>query len=265
MFSLDDRVAVVTGGGGVLGSAMARGLSAAGARVVVTGRTEKPLRACVDSLDGPGLAITADVLARNRLDDLRARVLEAYGRVDILVNAAGGNVAEATLQPGADVFALPEAALRQVVDLNLMGTVLPTQVFGADLAKGGGGSIINITSMAADRAITRVLGYSVAKAAVENYTKWMATELARRFGSGLRVNAISPGFFLADQNRALLTKSDGSLTERGQRIVDLTPAGRFGNPEELVGTLVWLCGDGARFVTGAVVPVDGGFSAFSGV
>lgn len=211
------------------------------------------------------MAVTADVLDRARLEALRDSVLNEYGRIDILVNAAGGNVAAATLPPGGDVFDLPEDAMRQVVDLNLLGTVLPTQLLGAELAAGGSGSIVNITSMAAERAITRVVGYSAAKAAVENYTRWMATELARRFGSALRVNAISPGFFLADQNRALLTNEDGSLTERGQRIIDLTPAGRFGEPEELIGTLVWLCGDGARFVTGAVVPVDGGFSAFSGV
>jgi NAD(P)-dependent dehydrogenase (short-subunit alcohol dehydrogenase family) len=183
----------------------------------------------------------------------------------MLVNAAGGNVPAATLAPGAAFFDLPEAALRDVFDLNLMGTLLPCQVFGATLAERKQGAILNISSMAATRVITRVVGYSAAKSAVENLTRWLAVELARRHGAGVRVNAIAPGFFVGDQNRRLLLNDDGSLTERGQLIIDHTPAGRFGEADELVATAIWLCGPGARFVTGIVVPVDGGFGSFSGV
>jgi NAD(P)-dependent dehydrogenase (short-subunit alcohol dehydrogenase family) len=250
-FGLDDRVAVVTGGTGALGSAMARGLAAAGAHVAVLAR--RPAEA------GDALALTADVMRRDELIAARDRVLERWGRVDILVNAAGGNVPGATLDPGASVFDLREEAFRDVVDLNLLGTLLPTQVFGA--AMDGDGAIVNVSSMAAQRSITRVVGYSAAKAAVENLTRWLAVELA----PGIRVNAIAPGFFIGEQNRALLLEPDGSLTERGRTIVEHTPAGRFGEADELVATLIWLCAPGARFVTGTVVPVDGGFSAFSGV
>jgi NAD(P)-dependent dehydrogenase (short-subunit alcohol dehydrogenase family) len=250
-FGLDGRVAVVTGGTGVLGSAIAAGLAAAGARVAVLAR--RPAET------GDVLALTADVLRRDELLAARDRVVERWGRVDILVNAAGGNVPGATLEPGASAFDLPEEALREVVDLNLLGTLLPTQVFGA--AMEGEGSIVNLSSMAAQRAITRVVGYSAAKAAVENVTRWLAVELA----PGIRVNAIAPGFFIGEQNRALLLEPDGTLTERGRTIIEHTPAGRFGEADELVATLIWLCGPGARFVTGTVVPVDGGFSAFTGV
>jgi NAD(P)-dependent dehydrogenase (short-subunit alcohol dehydrogenase family) len=244
-------VAVVTGGTGALGSAMAAGLAAAGARVAVLARRAPE--------DADVFALTADVLRRDELIAARDRLLDRWGRVDILVNAAGGNVPGATLDPGASVFDLREDAFRQVVDLNLAGTLLPTQVFGE--AMGGEGAIVNVSSMAATRAITRVVGYGAAKAAVENLTRWLAVELA----PAVRVNAIAPGFFIGEQNRALLLKPDGALTVRGRAIIERTPAGRFGEAEELVGTLLWLCGPGARFVTGTVVSVDGGFSAFSGV
>ncbi|MGN6359097.1 MAG: SDR family oxidoreductase, partial [Thermomicrobiales bacterium] len=206
---------------------------------------------------------------RASLEHARDTVLKEWGGIDILVNAAGGNVPAATLPDDKHVFDLPQDAFRQVFDLNLLGTLMPTQVFGEAMARPRAGephgSIVNISSMAAQRTLTRVIGYSAAKAAVDNFTRWMATELARKYGEGLRVNAIAPGFFIAEQNRALLTNPDGSLTARGQTIVAHTPAGRFGVPEELVSTLVWLCGPGAAFVNGVVVPVDGGFSAFSGV
>jgi NAD(P)-dependent dehydrogenase (short-subunit alcohol dehydrogenase family) len=250
-FGLDERVAVVTGGTGALGSAMAAGLAAAGAQVAVLARRAPE--------DADVFALTADVLRRDELIAARDRLLDRWGRVDILVNAAGGNVPGATLDPGASVFDLREDAFRQVVDLNLAGTLLPTQVFGE--AMGGEGAIVNVSSMAATRAITRVVGYGAAKAAVENLTRWLAVELA----PAVRVNAIAPGFFIGEQNRALLLKPDGALTVRGRAIIERTPAGRFGEAEELVGTLLWLCGPGARFVTGTVVSVDGGFSAFSGV
>jgi NAD(P)-dependent dehydrogenase (short-subunit alcohol dehydrogenase family) len=252
-FGLDDQVAIVTGGTGALGSAMAAGLTAAGARVAVLARRAPE----VDDSDRLGLS--ADVLRRDELIAARDRVLERWGKVDILVNAAGGNVPGATLDPGERVFDLSDEAFRDVVDLNLVGTLLPTQVFGAVMEDGG--SIVNVSSMAAARAITRVVGYSAAKAAVENLTRWLAVELA----PAIRVNAIAPGFFVGEQNRGLLLGDDGELTERGRTIVERTPARRFGEADELVGTLVWLCGPGAGFVTGAVVPVDGGFGAFAGV
>ena len=268
LFSLEGQVAVVTGGSGVLGGAMAHGLAAAGARVGILGRRQGKVEevvAAIAATGGEALALPADVLDPGQLGAVRDTVLERWGRVDILVNAAGGNVPGATLAPGQSVFDLPVAAFREVVDLNLLGTLLPCQVFGAAMAAAGSGCIVNISSMTAARAITRVVGYSAAKAAIENLTRWLATELARSHGEGLRVNAIAPGFFIGEQNRALLVDDTGDLTERGRQIVAHTPAGRFGTPDELIGTLVWLCGPGARFVNGVVVPVDGGFGAFSGV
>jgi NAD(P)-dependent dehydrogenase (short-subunit alcohol dehydrogenase family) len=189
----------------------------------------------------------------------------AGGRIDILVNAAGGHVAGSVLPPDGSFFELTMEATERTVDLNLHGTLLPTQVFAEPMARAGRGSIVNISSMASARAITRGLGYGAAKAAIDNVTRWLAVTLARTHGPGLRVNAIAPGFFLGEQNRALLVNDDGSLTARGQTIIDHTPAGRFGEPEELVSTLIWLCGPGASLVNGIVVAVDGGFSAFSGV
>ena len=272
LFGLDGRVAIVTGGTGTLGGAMVQGLAGAGARVGVLGRRgerAEEVAAAVRAAGGQALALPADVLDRASLEHARDTVLKEWGGIDILVNAAGGNVPAATLPDDKHVFDLPQDAFRQVFDLNLLGTLMPTQVFGEAMARPRAGephgSIVNISSMAAQRTLTRVIGYSAAKAAVDNFTRWMATELARKYGEGLRVNAIAPGFFIAEQNRALLTNPDGSLTARGQTIVAHTPAGRFGVPEELVSTLVWLCGPGAAFVNGVVVPVDGGFSAFSGV
>ncbi|HJZ48663.1 MAG TPA: SDR family oxidoreductase, partial [Roseiflexaceae bacterium] len=207
----------------------------------------------------------ADVLDRGQLEAAREAVLGQWGRIDILVNAAGGNMPSATLNPGRSFFDLPVEGLDQVIALNLHGTLLPSQIFGAAMAHARRGCIVNISSMAAQQAMTRVVGYGVAKAAVENATRWLAVELARSCAAGLRVNAIAPGFFIGEQNRALLLNDDGTLTARGQTIIDHTPAGRFGDPKELISTLIWLCGPGASFVNGVVVPVDGGFSAFSGV
>ncbi len=268
LFSLAGQVAVVTGGTGVLGGAMARGLALAGARVGVLGRrraqAEETVRA-IEAAGGAALPLVADVLDRAQLEAAREAVLAEWGRLDVLVNAAGGNVPSATLPPGQSFFALPVEGLEPVIALNLRGTLLPSQVLGEALARDGGGCIVNISSMAAQRAMTRVVGYGVAKAGVDNATRWLAVELARAFGGRLRVNAIAPGFFVGDQNRALLLNDDGTLTPRGQTIIDHTPAGRFGEPAELISTLIWLCGPGASFVNGVVVPVDGGFSAFSGV
>jgi NAD(P)-dependent dehydrogenase (short-subunit alcohol dehydrogenase family) len=272
LFDLSGRVAVVTGATGVLGGTMASGLARAGARVGVLGQRKEraeEVTAEVEDRGSEALGLLADVLEREQLEVARDAVLERWGRVDIVVNAAGGNVPEATVGEDATFFGLPEEPLREVLDLNLLGTVLPSQVFGeamtGDQSSEAEGSIVNISSMAAQKPLTRVVGYSAAKAAVENLTRWLAVELARKYGPGLRVNAIAPGFFLGEQNRALLMHEDGSLTERGQAIVEHTPARRFGEPEELVGPLIWLCSPAARFVTGIVVPVDGGFGAFGGV
>lgn len=276
MFSLEGKVAVVTGGTGVLGGEMARGLASAGARVGILGRRPEKaeeVSSGIQDTGGEAMPLPADVLDREQLLAGRDALLARWGRIDILVNAAGGNVPEATASEERTIFDMPTEAFGRVLDLNLIGTLLPSQVFGeamlgGEKAKGkeaSDGCIVNISSMAAQRTITRVAGYSAAKAAVDNLTRWMAVELSRKYDGRLRVNAIAPGFFVGEQNRSLLLEDDGSLTERGQTVVDHTPAGRFGEPEELIGTLLWLCGAGASFVNGVVVPVDGGFSAFSGV
>lgn len=267
-FSLEGKVGIITGGTGVLGSAMARGLARAGAKVGILGRRQEMAAELARELQAQGaeaLPLQANVLEKDQLEAAKERILKAWGHIDILVNAAGGNMPGATITPDETVFNLGMEDFRKVVDLNLVGTVLPTQVFAEAMAEQKQGTIINISSMAASRAITRVLGYSASKAAIDNYTRCMATEMALKFGEGLRVNAIAPGFFIGEQNRRLLTNEDGSLTERGKTIIKNTPMHRFGEPEELIGTVVWLCSDASRFVTGIVVPVDGGFSAFSGV
>jgi len=269
-FSLSGKVAVVTGATGVLGGEMAKALARAGARVAILGRrNEKAAQVAgeIENTAGEAMPLPADVLDRGQLEAGRRAMLERWGRIDILVNAAGGNVPEATLSEGTSFFDLTEDAFREVLDLNFVGTLLPTQVFGEAMAGGDRpqGCIVNVSSMAASRPLTNVAGYSAAKAAVENFTRWLAVELNRKYGEGLRVNAIAPGFFVGEQNRALLLNEDGSPTERGRTIIGHTPAGRFGGPEELASTLVWLCGPGAAFVNGVVVPVDGGFGAFGGV
>jgi NAD(P)-dependent dehydrogenase (short-subunit alcohol dehydrogenase family) len=271
--SLDGSVAVVTGGSGALGSALACALGSAGAVVGVLARNTDRVAATVESVaatGGEAVVLTADVLDRFQLERARDTLLERCGRIDVLVNAAGGNLPEATLRDGQSFFELPADALRAVVELNLFGTLLPCQVFGAamvprDTADTTSRSIVNVTSMASQRALTRIVGYGAAKAAVENFTRWFAVDCARNFGDRLRVNAVAPGFFVGDQNRALLLDDAGGLTARGRTIVEHTPAGRFGNPDDLVTTLLWLCSPASRFITGVVVPVDGGFSAFSGV
>lgn len=268
LFNLTGKVAVVTGGSGALGSGIVRGLAGAGAKVAVLARNRERLSEVVESVKADGgeaMAVAADVLKKDDLQSARRTIVESWGRIDILVNGAGGNVAEATLAPGQSFFSMSESAFRRVFDLNLIGSVLPTQIFGEVMAGRRAGVVVNVSSMAADRAITRVVGYSAAKASVENFTRWMATELARSYGEGFRVNAIAPGFFIGDQNRDLLLNQDGSLTDRGRTIIDHTPMGRFGEADELVGTLIWLCSDASKFVSGIVVPVDGGFSAFSGI
>ena len=268
LFSLAGKVAVVTGGTGVLGGAMAHGLAAAGAKVAILGRRAEKAEEVAHAIiaaGGEAMPLPADVLNKASLHTAHDQLLQQWGTCDILINAAGGTVQEAIVVGDRTFFDLTEEAWDQVVALNLTGTLLPSQAFGKIMAQNQQGVIINISSMSSQKPLTRVLGYGVAKSAIDNYTKWLAVEFNHKYGPGLRVNAIAPGFFLGDQNRALLVNSDKSLTPRGQLIIDHTPMKRFGEPEELIGTAVWLCSDAARFVTGIVVPVDGGFMAFSGV
>jgi NAD(P)-dependent dehydrogenase (short-subunit alcohol dehydrogenase family) len=267
-FSLSGKVALITGGTGVLGTAMARGLAEAGASVVVLGRRLEVGEKIAQELRISGykvLAVAADVLDEKQLEDAKKKILDELESIDILINAAGGNMPGATIPPDKNFFDLNTDDLKKVVDLNFHGTVLPTKIFSDVMAEKRQGVIINISSMASFTTITRVVGYSAAKAAIDNFTRWMAVEMSKKFGEGIRVNAIAPGFFITEQNRALLTNSDGTFTARGQAVIQQTPFGRFGEPYELLGTLVWLCSDASKFVTGVVVPVDGGFSVFSGV
>ncbi len=268
MFGLTGKVAVVTGGTGVLGGAMARGLASAGAKVAILGRrADKAAEMAQFIADAGGQAMPApaDVMDTASLEAARDTVLAAWGRIDILINAAGGTTPQATVSPTQTIFDMPLAPMREVFDLNLIGTLLPSQVFGAVMAKQGSGSIVNISSMNAQRALTRAVAYSAGKAAIDNFTKWLSVELALKFGEGLRVNAIAPGFFVGDQNRALLLNADGSLTTRGQTILAHTPAKRFGDPDDLLGAVIYLCSPAARFVTGTILMVDGGVNAFSGI
>lgn len=268
LFSLEGRTAVVTGGTGVLGGAIARGLATAGADVGILGRRAARASQVAEEIQeagGQAFALPADVLDRDALEAAAAAAERRRSGVDILVNAAGGNVPAATVFGDLTFFELTRDAFEEVVGLNLTGTLLPTQVFGRRMAGRGRGSVINISSMAAQQPLTRVVGYAAAKAAVDNFTRWLSVEFAQTCGPQLRVNAIAPGFFIGEQNRSLLLEDDGALTPRGQQIVDHTPMRRFGEPDELVGTAIWLAGDASRFVTGTVIPVDGGFAAFSGV
>jgi NAD(P)-dependent dehydrogenase (short-subunit alcohol dehydrogenase family) len=274
-FSLDGRVAIVTGGYGVLGGCLASGLAAAGARVAILGRREEQAQAKANEIraaGGDACALVADVLDEAQLTAARDTVLRAWGagggggrgRIDIVVTAAGGNVGRAR-NDGRPIFEVPHDAFDEVVRVNLQGTVLPALIFGEAMARQRRGSIVTISSMAATRALSGALGYSVAKAGIDAFTRWLAVEMARRYGEGVRVNAIAPGFFLSEQNRHVLVQPDGSPTERARAIIAHTPMGRLGRPEELLGAVQWLTSDASSFVTGVVVPIDGGFSAFGGV
>ena len=266
-FDLTGKVAIITGGYGVLGGSIADGLGQAGASVVILGRNAESGQKKVEELNAHGvkaLSVTSNVQDEQQLKEARQKVLDHYGQIDVLINAAGGNVARARTD-GVPVFTMPFDAFDEVVRLNLHGSVFPTLVFGEAMAHQKKGSVVNISSMAAFQSISGVAGYSAAKAAIDNFTRWMAVEFAQRYGDQMRVNAIAPGFFVAKQNRAVLLNEDGSLTPRAQTIVSQTPMGRFGNPEELQGPAIWLSSDAASFVTGTVIPIDGGFSAFSGL
>ncbi len=267
-FSLAGKVIVVTGGTGVLGGAFVDGIAAAGGIVGILGRNEKIANERANAINqkgGQALALIADVTNESQLEVACQQMLAAFGKIDGLVNAAGGNIPDAVVQPNQDVFQLNFQALQNVMQLNLMGTLMPTQVFGKAIKKIGSGSIVNISSVVSQLAITKVLGYSMAKSAIDSYTQWFAVELANRFGDAIRMNSIAPGFFLTEQNKTLLTNTDGSLTERGQLVIQNTPFKRFGNPEELVGALIWLLSDASKYVTGSKITVDGGFTVFGGV
>lgn len=268
IFCIEGKVAIVTGGYGVLGGSISRHLAQQGANVVILGRNEDKGNALVKEINengGKSLFIKCDVMDENQLTESREKILSTYGKLDILVNAAGGNVPGATLAPDQDFYTMKTTDWEKVIKLNMDGTVFPSLIFSKVMAEQGSGNIINVSSMAAYSAISRVPGYSAAKAAISNFTQWMATEMALKYGDKIRVNAIAPGFFIGDQNRAVLINPDGSLTERSKKVLAKTPMGRFGDITELNGVVQFLCSDAASFITGVVLPVDGGFSAYSGV
>ena len=268
LFDLENKIILVTGACGVLGGGIAKYLLENKATVILLHYKETPLLTAVNDLkriSGKVEGYLCNVVEEKSLQEVAKKVIHTYGRIDVLINAAGGNKPGATIGPNQSVFDVDVAQFKEVIDLNLFGSIIPSLVFGEKMAKNKKGVIINISSMAADRAITRVMGYSASKAAIDNFTKWMAVELAQKYGDGMRVNAIAPGFFIGNQNRALLTNENGSYTERGNTIIKNTPMNRFGNADELNGAIHYLCSDASKFVTGIVIPIDGGFSAFSGV
>lgn len=269
MYNFSDRTVVITGGGGVLGSEIAGALLGCGANVVILDRDLAHARQELSRFGAPAsrlMILQSDVLQKEMLQQNANTVREKFGHIDCLINGAGGNHPKATTSPELPFFDLPVESFRFVSDLNLLGTILPSQVFGKSMAERGEGIILNISSMNAFRPLTKIPAYSAAKAAVSNFTQWLATHVAQEYSPTIRVNAIAPGFFVTHQNRFLLyDEKSGELTERGRTIIDHTPMGRFGEPEDLLGTVLWLLSPASAFVTGIVVPIDGGFSAFSGV
>ncbi len=269
LFDLTGKTVVLTGGTGVLGAEMARALAAADANVVLLARKVERAEALIKTLGdskGKHRALAADVLDRAAVDAAARAVKHEYGRVDALVNGAGGNDPRTTTTPESRFFDIPIEAFQQVLSLNLLGTVVPTQAFGRLMAEQREGIILNVSSVNASRPLTRIAAYSAAKAGVSNLTQWLAVHMAQEYSPNIRVNALMPGFFLTEQNRFLLTdQKTGGLTARGQKIMDHTPMGRFGSPEDLSGALIWLLSPASKFVTGIVVAVDGGFTAYSGV
>lgn len=267
-YSLKDKVIVVTGGTGILGNSFVNAIVEAGGTVGIMGRNKEIAEKRANDINSNGgnaIALVADVLDEDQLQQSLNLILNEFGKVDGLVNGAGGNMPEGVLQPSDDIFSMNIQGMKRVMDINLYGTLYPTQIFGKAIAETGKGSIVNISSMNSKRAITKVLGYNMGKAAVDCYTQWFAVELANRYGDKIRMNALAPGFFLTEQNRNLLTKPEGGYTERGELAIRQTPFKRFGNPDELKGALVWLLSDASQFVTGAMICVDGGFSIFGGV
>jgi NAD(P)-dependent dehydrogenase (short-subunit alcohol dehydrogenase family) len=266
LFDVSNKVIVLTGGAGILGKGMAEYLASEGAKIVILDRNAEAGEKLVNGIKekgGEALFLETDVLSKEKLVENKDAILKQYGRIDVLLNAAGGNMQGATIPPEKTIFDLEIDAFRKVVDLNLFGSVIPTMVFAEEMAKQKEGSIVFFSSMSALRPLTRVVGYGTAKAAITNFTKYLAAELAIKSGSGIRVNAIAPGFFLTEQNRTLLTNPDGSHTDRAKTIIAHTPFGRFGEAEELFGTIHYLISDASKFVTGTVAVVDGGFDAFS--
>lgn len=269
LFDVKGKVAVITGAAGILCSEMARALGQRGVKVAVLDLDGERAQKVADEINNSGgtaLAVQVDVLNKNTVEKARDKVLNEFGKVDILINGAGGNKKDATTSDVMKFFDIPQEAIQWVFNLNFIGTVLPTQVFGKVMADQGEGVIINISSMASYRPLTKVISYSAAKAAINNFTQWLAVHLNQNYSKNIRVNALAPGFFLTQQNYYLLVdEKTGEPTARGRQIIEHTPMGRYGTPDELIGTLIWLISDGAKFVNGAVIPVDGGFAAYSGV
>ncbi len=266
LFSVKDKVVVITGGTGVLGACIGEYLALEGAKVVLLGRRKEEGDRIVNDIvakGGESIFLTTDVMSADAVQRNCDEIMSRYGKVDALLNAAGGNMPGATIQPDGNIFDLKVEDFQKVLDLNLTGTVIPTQIFLKPMVEAGKGAIVNFSSMAAFRPLTRVLGYAAAKAGISNFTAFMANEVATKFSPSIRVNAIAPGFFLTNQNRALLTNPDGSLTSRGADVIRQTPFKRFGRPEELCGTIQYLISDASAFVTGTVAIVDGGFNAFA--
>ena len=267
-FNISGKVAVITGGAGVLCTAMGAALAEAGVKIAVldmNAEAAESLAIKLRSADAEAIGIACNVLEKESLEAAVREVMAKYGCIDILINGAGGNKPQASTNPTQNFFDLPAEALRWVFDLNLIGTILPSQVFGKIMAQQKEGVILNISSMNAFRPLTRIPAYSAAKAGVSNFTQWLAVHMAMEYSPQIRVNAIAPGFFVGEQNRNLLFNQDNSLTTRGQSIINHTPMGRFGTPDDLLGTVFWLLSPASAFVTGIVIPVDGGFSAYSGV
>lgn len=268
MYDFTGRTIIITGATGVLCGAMAKALVGCGANVAILARSREKGEAALERISGPGRAmvVVGDALKQETLRDAAQVALDEFGRIDGLINGAGGNIPQATTRQDLSFFDLPEDALRYVFDLNLLGTILPCQVFGRQMAEQGEGVILNVSSMSALRPLTRVIGYSAAKAGVDNFTQWLAVHMAQNYSPRIRVNAVAPGFFVTEQNRKLLIdENTGEPTERGRSIIAHTPMGRFGEPDDLIGATLWLLAPASAFVTGVVVPVDGGFSAFGGV
>jgi NAD(P)-dependent dehydrogenase (short-subunit alcohol dehydrogenase family) len=269
LYDFSDRTVLITGGAGVLGGEIACALVGCNANVVILDRDQELAQRVIErfpkSVKGRAIRVYGDVLNLETLQQADETVKAEFGAVDVLINGAGGNHPSATTSADLSFFDLPAEALRQVEELNLLGTILPCQVFGRGMAKRGEGVILNISSMNAFRPLTRIPAYSAAKAAVTNFTQWLAVHMAQNYSPRIRVNAIAPGFFIGRQNRRLLLNDDGTLTSRGQSILAHTPMNRFGNPEDLFGVTMWLISPASAFVTGVVIPIDGGFSAFSGV
>ena len=268
LFSVKGKTIIISGGTGILGKAIATHLAKEGAKIIILGRNPSKVNELVEEIKAEGnhaFAAIADVTDEDQLLQVQETLSKDFDKIDVLINAAGGNMPGAVVTPDQTLADLSGEDVRKIVDLNYMGTFLPIKSFLPLLTKENQGNIINISSMAASRPMTRVMGYASSKAAIDNLTKWLATEFAQKYGPDMRVNAVAPGFFLTEQNRTLLTEADGSLTSRGNQIISHTPMDRFGEPEDLFGTIQWLCSDSSKFITGTIIPVDGGFSAYSGV